>query len=603
MLNSDELLKEFADALIVVTVHGTVLYWSRGAESVFGHEREDALGRPLMELVVPPDQRDEASRRMSAAVATGIASTFEAVRRAKDGSIVHVDVSLSPVRDESGEVARIAVSMKDVSRLQYLREATLVESKFRGLLEAAPDAMLLVNAEGRIVLLNAQAERVFGWTRDELLGRPVEVLVPAGVRATHPVRRAAFAADPRTRPMGEGQDLRGLRKDGTEFPAEISLSPVSTDGVMYVSAAVRDVSRRRKVESKFRGLLEAAPDAVVIVDRQGTMVLVNSQAERLFGYPRAEMIGRSVDMLVPLRLRDGHPAHRDHYFLEPRVRSMGSGLELNGVRKDGTEVPVEISLSPLETEDGVLVSAAIRDITQRRSIESALKLANKELESFSYSVAHDLRAPLRAMNGFAQILLDDYGHKLDADGRDCLNEIRANAVRMAALIDALLSLSRVTRSEVHPAVIDISALARAAAAQCAAAEPERSVDVVVEDHLQATGDATLVRQLIDNLISNAWKFTARADGARIEFGRVVSGERPFFVRDNGAGFDMAHAGKLFGAFQRLHTVGEFAGTGIGLATAQRIISRHRGRIWAEAAVGAGATFWFTLPDERARGTT
>ncbi len=591
-------MEDFADALIVVTVQDVVLLWSRGAESVFGYAREEALGRQFADLVVPPDRREEHAARLAAAVTTGAEATFEAVRRARDGSVLHMDVSLRPVRDETGTVLRVAVSEKDVSGLKYLREAAVVESKFRGLIEAAPDAMLLVNAEGRIVLLNAQAERLFGWTREELLGRPVEVLVPESIRASHPARRAAFAADPRTRPMGEGQDLRGLRKDRSEFPAEISLSPVSTDGVTYVSAAVRDVSQRRKVEAKFRGLLEAAPDAVVIVDRAGTIVLVNSQAERLFGYPRAELIGRSVDMLVPARLRESHPGHRDGYFREPRVRSMGSGLELNGVRRDGSEVPVEISLSPLETEDGVLVSAAIRDITQRRTTENALKLANRELESFSYTVAHDLRAPLRGMNGFAQILVDDYGHKLDADGLDCLNEIRANAVRMGALIDSLLSLSRVTRSELRPVLVNVSALARSAAAECAAAEPGRSVEVVIEERMRATGDATLLRQLIGNLVANAWKFTSRNPAARVEVGREKGGERPFFVRDNGAGFDMAHAAKLFGAFQRLHTVGEFPGTGIGLATAQRIVARHGGRIWAEGAVGAGATFRFILPDER-----
>ncbi|MCL5062437.1 MAG: ATP-binding protein [Nitrospirae bacterium] len=237
-----------------------------------------------------------------------------------------------------------------------------------------------------------------------------------------------------------------------------------------------------------------------------------------------------------------------------------------------------------------------REISERKMAEEALGAANKELEAFSYSVSHDLRAPLRSIDGFSQALLEDYAERLDEQGRDYLSRVRAASQRMAQLIDDMLKLSRVTRAELRREEMDLSGLAQEIAAEQRRAQPGREVEFAIASGLRAHGDPKLLRIALENLLGNAWKFTGKRSGARIEFGMMHrEGEAAYFVRDNGLGFDMAYAGKLFGAFQRLHDSREFPGTGIGLATVQRVIHKHGGRVWAEGEVEKGATFYFTIP--------
>jgi PAS domain S-box-containing protein len=489
--------------------------------------------------------------------------------------------------------------------------AQATEQWFQTILDAAPDAMVGVASNGRIVLANNQTEAVFGYPRTALIGRPIELLVPNRWKEVHPEHRERYFANPRTRPMGGAVlELSGRRADGTEFPAEVSLSAIESDQGLIAIAAVRDVSERKRVEATFQAMLDAAPDAMIGVDRDGLIVMANAQTVPVFGYSRSELVGQRLEVLIPDRAKDVHRRHRTGYFDDPHVRPMGAGLSLSARRADGSEFPAEISLSWLETENGMIGLAAVRDITERRRAEdqirraredadraaTELQVAYRELQAFSYAVAHDLRAPLRAIHGFAEALVEDHASSIDEGGRAYLERIRRNAQRMGGMIDALLELSRLVRSSLETTEVDLGALAEDVIASLREAEPSRDVTAVVRPNLIARGDRGLLMILVANLLSNAWKFTAPHPQAHIEVGvHGGDGARVFFVRDDGVGFDPRHADKLFTPFQRLHA-DEFGGSGIGLATAERIVRRHGGRIWADGAIDEGATVYFTVEE-------
>ncbi|WP_455385982.1 sensor histidine kinase [Acidihalobacter prosperus] len=494
------------------------------------------------------------------------------------------------------------------------------ESRFRGLLDAAPDAFVIVDEGGRITLVNEQTERWFGYTRDELIGQPVEVLVPERYRESHVAYRDGYLETPKLRSMGAGLDLHAARKDGSEFPVEISLSPLHTEQGQLVIGIVRDIAARKRAEemrrvaeTQYRELVESLPIGVFRSSMGGNGRFVDANPAMV------EMLeAGGADELRRYRVKDlcrdaeAASAFVDKVMREGSVKGEELCVRTLGGREFEVSVSAVIKKDPSGRTylDGIAedVSARKRSEAHIRQLNQALRerateleAINNELEAFSYSVSHDLRAPLRAMDGFSRILLEEYAERLDDKGRDRLGRIRAATQRMAVLIDDLLKLSRVSRAELHREPVDLSALAQEVVQELRKDEPQREAEVSVQEGLVADADARLLRVVLDNLLGNAWKYTGKTGGARIEFGaQVEDGVQVFHVRDNGAGFDMAYADKLFGAFQRLHDASEFPGTGIGLATVQRIIHKHGGRVWAESEPGRGASFYFTL--QRAEAT-
>jgi PAS domain S-box-containing protein len=375
---------------------------------------------------------------------------------------------------------------------------------------------------------------------------------------------------------------------------------------------IRAEEAMRKSQRMFERLFDNAPDAILQVDRTGQIVRANKQAEDLFRWSSADLNRERIDQVLPQRLRGPEGGYLAAYFAEPRTRVMGAGIELLGRRKDGTEFPVDIILSPLETDDGLQALAVIRDITSRRASEekirslnmdlqlqnARLEIANKELESFSYSVSHDLRAPLRHIDGFAGLLSKHASAALDDKGRRFIAVISESAKRMGELIDDLLSFSRMGRAQMQSSEVDHEQLVASVIREGGFERPG-VINWSIQSLPRVQADASMLRQVWFNLIDNAVKYSARATPAQIEIGCRTDpadlSERIYFVRDNGVGFDMKYAVKLFGVFQRLHSDAEFEGTGIGLANVRRIITRHGGRTWAESSVGEGSTFYFSLP--------
>jgi PAS domain S-box-containing protein len=423
------------------------------------------------------------------------------------------------------------ISMPDHAEKPALGADRKSEDRFRQVVEAAPNAMVMINAAGQIEMVNTQAERLFGYPRAEMLGQSVEILVPDRLRGHHPALRDSFFADPQSRPMGEGRDLRGLRKDGSEFPVEIGLNPIETDEGTMVLSAIVDISARKRQEERFRRVVEAAPNAMVMINAEGRIEMVNTQAERVFGYARSELLGQKMELLVPERFRAFHPGLRGAYFTDPRSRPMGAGRELFGLRKDGSEFPVEIGLNPIETDEGTMVLSAIVDISDRKEKEQKIEAALKEKDVLLGEIHHRVKNNLQIVESLLDLqaaqIADPQVQAMLRDGQ--------NRIRSMALIHQTLYQSK------DFAEVDLNLFLDALVPRLVvsyAVDPEKILLAVKATPVFLPIDSAIpCGLLVNELISNALKhaFPGGRGEITLELGLDAAGAVCLAVSDDGVG--------------------------------------------------------------------
>jgi PAS domain S-box-containing protein len=614
------LLEAAPDAMVVVTEGGEIVLLNRQAENQFGYRRGELLGQQVKNIIPEGFAErlvSDGLRSAEQARAQQIGTGTELQGRRKDGSEFPLELMLSPL--ESAEGVLVTAAIRDISvrrnANKHLAEMEVkhrameeglreCEESYRMLLDGIQDyAIFMMDPRGLVTSWNAGAERIKGYRADEIIGHNFSCFFPQeDIEQGKPERvlRMTAASGQHTE-----QGVR-IRKDGSRFLASVTFTALRdlTGKLRGFSEFSHNLSASKESEAKYRGLLEAAPDAMVVVNQGGEIVLLNLQAEKQFGYRRDELLGQQVKNIIPEGFAERLVSDGLRSAEDALAQQIGTGIELQGRRKDGSEFPLELMLSPLESAEGVLVTAAIRDITTRKNAEAALlhnvqdlNRSNEELEQFANIASHDLQEPLRMVASYTQLLAKRYKGRLDSDADEFIAYAVDGSNRMQALIQDLLAYSRAgTNGNAHCKISSESVLKEAL--KHLRATIEESGALVTHDSLPVlTTDGTQLAQVFQNLVGNAIKYhSTEIPHVHVSATKNASNEWIFSVRDNGLGIDPQYFERIFVLFQRLHGREEFKGTGIGLAICKKILERLGGRIWVESQPAKGSTFYFALPE-------
>lgn len=627
------LIEASLDPLVTISAEGKITDVNAASVRITGRTREELLGTDFSDYFTEPERARAGYQRV---FAEGMVRDYPLSVRRADGAVTDVLYNASLYRDGQGRVQGVFAAARDITER---KKTEVMASRLVAIVESSEDAIIGMDIDGVVTSWNRGAEVMFGWTRNEMLGLPMLHVIP---KDRHDEEQHILERIHAGESIKHFETQR-IRKDGEVLDVSVTASPIRNEAgqVIGISKVARDITDRKKVEQEIlelnadleRRVRERTMALSVVEERmrlaaetaevgfwdwdlETNRIVWDGPMFRIYGMPeRVDGIAEYKDWSSRVHPEDF--AKTEEILLQT-VRQAGRGQRVFRIIRDSDHSvrTIQASDATIKGEDGTVkrVVGINMDITEQlhrleeiRTLNAELanraaqlEVSVKELDAFSYSVSHDLRAPLRAIDGFSRILEEDYAPKLDEEGKHTIGVIRGEAQRMGHLIDDLLSFSRLGRQQLESSEIDMEGMARRVFEELLAREPGRAIRFTLHPIPPAYGSEAMIRQVWINLIGNAVKFTGKHEAAEVEIGVTTgeSGEQAYFVRDNGAGFDMRYADKLFGVFQRLHSAEEFPGTGVGLALVQRIVSRHGGRIWGEGQVDHGATFHFTLPDPR-----
>jgi|SRR5579883_2102238 len=493
---------------------------------------------------------------------------------------------------------------------QRVQQAEEAEQRMRSVVNHVIDGIITIDERGTVTTFNPAAEKLFGYAGSEVVGQNVKLLMPEPFHGQHDGYLANYLRTGEAKIIGIGREVMGRRKDGSTFPMDLAISAFRLGQTRYFTGIVRDITERkraeeelREAEERMRSIVDHIIDGIVTIDERGTVESINPAAQRLFGYPAAEVVGQNVKLLMPEPYHSGHDSYLANFVRTGEAKIIGIGREVVGQRKDGSLFPMDLAVSAFHIGQRRYFTGIVRDITERKQAESQLlktadELArsNLDLEQFAYVASHDLQEPLRAVAGCVQVLRNRYQGQLDARADELIAHTVDGVSRMQTLIDDLLAFSRVgTRGKTFEET-DCNTVLDQALADLEVSVRESGAAITHDPLPVVSGDAGQLAQLFQNLLGNAIKFRSQQP-PRIHVGaRRAAGGWTFSVADNGIGIRPDYFERIFVIFQRLHTRTEYPGTGIGLAICKKIVERHGGRVWVESELGKGTTFFFTISD-------